>query len=91
MSDIRVFELVISKSKVLSVSPARKLRSVSGFPHIPLGDVPCPHGALPTVVASKTIGTFSNVTGVYPITDSGMPASENKNLSSLEDIGIEEN
>jgi len=32
MNDVRASQLVISKT--LSVSPARKLRSVPGFPHI---------------------------------------------------------
>jgi hypothetical protein len=35
MNDIRVFQLVIAKTKFRSVSPARKPRSVPGFPHTP--------------------------------------------------------
>jgi hypothetical protein len=54
MSDIRVSQLVIAKT--LSVSPARKLRSVPGFPHISHREMYHARPALHTVFSTTQLG-----------------------------------
>jgi hypothetical protein len=53
MNDVRVSQLVISKT--LSVSPARKLRSVPGFSHISLREMYHARPALLTVFSTTQL------------------------------------
>ena len=54
INDVRVFQLVISKT--LSVSPARKLRSDPGIPHISQQEMSHARPALLTVFSTTQLG-----------------------------------
>jgi hypothetical protein len=55
-NDIRVSQLVIAKMKFRSVSPARKLRSVSSFPHISPWEMSHARPVLHTVFSTAQLG-----------------------------------
>jgi hypothetical protein len=69
MIAIRVYQLVIAKTKFRSVSPARKLRSDQGFPHISPGRCAMPAWNPSLGFLHHTIGTLNNTTCVHTITD----------------------
>jgi hypothetical protein len=54
-NDSRVIQLMLSKTKFLSVSPAMKLRSVPGFPHISPWEMYHARPALHTVFSNKQL------------------------------------
>jgi len=67
MNDVRVSQSVISKT--LSVSPARKLRSVPGFPHISLREMYHARPALHTVFSTTQLGHSITRISTQAITD----------------------
>ena len=64
-------QLVISKT--LSVSLARKLRSIPGFPHISLWEIYHARPALYTVFSTAQSRALNNALGILTITEIRMP------------------
>jgi hypothetical protein len=56
MDEVRVSQLVISKTRL--VSPARKLRSVAGFPHISPWEMYHARPVLHTVFSTTQLGNL---------------------------------
>jgi hypothetical protein len=86
MSAIRVSPLVIVKRKFLSVSPARKLRSVPGFPPISSREMYHARPAEPYHgFLHHPIGKFLNAMYVHTLTDFGMLLSASIVISAMQE------